>query len=71
MISFTYCEALRNHQEICIKHEYCKINLLDNTILKFEKYYLKSRLPVVIYADFEAINIKLQTSSPSNRQSYM
>ena len=42
----------------------------DNRILKFEKHHFKSRLPVAIYADFEAINIKLQTASPSNRQSY-
>ena len=42
----------------------------DNSILKFEKHHFKSRLPVVIYADFETINIKLQTASPPNRQSY-
>ena len=42
----------------------------DNRILKFEKHHFKSRLPVAIYADFDATNIKLQTASPSNRQSY-
>ena len=26
----------------------------NNTILNFEKHHFKSRLPVVIYADFEA-----------------
>ena len=39
----------------------------DNRILKFEEHHFKSRSPVAIYADFEAINIKLQTASPSNR----
>ena len=43
---------------------------LADDILKFEKHHFKSRLPVVIYADFEAINIQLQTASPSNKQSY-
>ena len=42
----------------------------DNRILKFKKYHFKSPLPVAIYADFEAANIKLQTASPSNRQSH-
>ena len=42
----------------------------NNRILKFEKHHFKSHLPIATYADFEAINIKLQTASPSNRQSY-
>ena len=42
----------------------------DNRTLKFEKHHFKSRLSVAIYDDFEAINIKLQTASPSNTQSY-
>ena len=69
-IIFTSVETLRNHQEICIKHNYFKVKMPENRILKFEKHHFKSRLPVAIYADFEAKNIKLKTASPSNRQSY-
>ena len=73
---FTTPEALQNHQEICVKHKYCKVKMpIENKtgeipILKFEKHHFKSRLPVVIYADFEALNLKLQTVKPSDKQSY-
>ena len=70
MVSLTSLEALRNHQEICIKHNYCKVEMPNNSMLKFEKHHFKSRLPVAIYGDFEAINMKLYTASPSNKQSY-
>ena len=64
-------EALQNHQEICFKHNYCKVKMPPkNSVLKFEKHHFKSRLPVVIYADFEALNLKLQTDEQSDNQSY-
>ena len=40
----------------------------DNAILKFEKHHFKSRLPIAIYADIEATNLKIQT--PSNDAPY-
>ena len=70
MINFTSSETLTNYQEICIKRDYCKVKMPINSVLKFEKHHFTSRLPVVIYADFEATNIKLQTASPSNKRSY-
>ena len=42
----------------------------DNAILKFEKHHFKSRLPITIYADFEATNLKIQTAQPSNEAPY-
>ena len=42
----------------------------DNAILKFEKHHFKSRLPIAIYADFEATNLKIQTAQPSNDAPY-
>ena len=79
---FTSSDALKNHEEICINHNYCKVKVPNNNsrktksasadaILKFEKHHFKSRLPVVIYADFEAMNIKLQTASPSDKQAFI
>ena len=42
-----------------------------NVILKFEKHHFKSCLPVAIHADFEAMNINLQTASLSDKQPYI
>ena len=42
----------------------------DNAILKSEKYHFKSRLPIAIYADFEATNLKIQTAQSSNDAPY-
>ena len=43
----------------------------SNAILKFEKHHFKSRSSVVMYAYIEAINIKFQTASPSDKQPYI
>ena len=67
---FSTPDALRNHQKIFLKHNYCKVKIPDRKTIKFDKYYFKSRLPIVIYADFESMNKKLSTSSPSDSQSY-
>ena len=70
MIRFTILEAFRNHQEICLQHDYCKVKIPTEKTLKFNKHHFKSRLPIVIYADFESMNLKLHTVKSSTRQSY-
>ena len=70
MSCFTTSEAFRNHQEICLQHDYCKVKTSTGKTLKFIKAHFKSRLPVVIYADFESMNIKLHTVKSSDSQSY-
>ena len=67
---FTSVEALTNHQSICLNHKFCKVKMPDNAIIKFEKHHFKSRLPIAIYADFEATNLKIQTAQPSNEVPY-
>ena len=57
MQTFTTEQALTNHQEYCINHAYCKIKLEDNKQLSFNKPHFNTRLPVVLYADFEALSI--------------
>ena len=61
MTCFTTSEAFKKHQEICLQHEYCKVKVPTEKTLKFNKAHFKSRLPVVIYADFESANLKLDT----------
>ena len=70
LMIFSKLDAFRNHQEICIKHNYCKVMIPGRKTIKFDKNYFKSRLLVVIYADFESMNKKLSMSSPSDSRSY-
>ena len=67
---FSNQQALTNHQNICLNHNFCKVNLPKETTLSFNKHHYKSRLPIAIYADFEASNIKIQTCQPSNEAPY-
>ena len=67
---FSHQQALTNHQSICLNHNFCKVNLPKETTLSFNKHHFKSRLPIVIYADFEATNLKIQTAQPSNDAPY-
>ena len=53
-------QALENHQEKCLNNKFCKTIMPKlETKIKFTKYEYKSRLPVVIYCDFEATNKKV------------
>ena len=68
---FSNQQALTNHQSICLNHNFCKVNLpKETTTLSFNKHHFKSRLPIAIYADFEATNLKIQTVQPSNEAPY-
>jgi hypothetical protein len=64
--------ALQKHMEYCKNHNACKIIMPteDNKKLKFNSHYMKSRLPFVIYADFETINVPIQSATPNSEKSY-
>ena len=70
MTYFTTSEAFKKHQEICLQHEYCKVKVPTEKTLKFNKAHFKSCLPVVIYADFESMNLKLHTVKSPNDKPY-
>src|SRR5438093_1117046 len=65
-------EALENHMKTCKKHKECRIVMPDetNNKLKFMKYVMKSRLPFMGVADFEALNVPIQSASPNDKKSY-
>ena len=68
---FSNHQALTNHQSICLNHNFCKVILPNKTTtLSFNKYHFKSLLPIAIYADFEATNLKIQTAQPSINAPY-
>jgi hypothetical protein len=58
MNCFERKSTFKEHQLRCQEHDFCKITIPFNTILKFTKYNIRNRIPFVIYGDFEAINIK-------------
>ena len=64
--------ALKNHQDKCLNHASCKVIMPDNKSnkLKFTKHHLKIKLPIIIYADFEAINKRISTASNIDTSSY-
>ena len=65
-------QALENHKIRCLSNETCvtKMPKENKNILEFKNHHYKSRLPVAIYADFEAINKKIQTNQPNPESSY-
>ena len=65
-------DTLEKHQTICYNNEYCKTIMPEpgKNILKFNNHHFKNRLPFVIYCDFEAYNIPLQTCDPNPNESY-
>ena len=65
-------KALDNHKIKCLSNEPCvtKMPKEGENILEFKNHNFKSRLPVAIYADFEALNKKIQTAQPNPKSSY-
>ena len=59
MNAFEREETLKKHKEKCEVHDYCNVTMpaFSNAVLKFKNYNFKNRVPFVIYADFESINI--------------
>ena len=57
---YTTQQALNNHQKDCEKESVARINIPGpGTLLKFKKHQYVSKLPFVIYADFETANMKV------------
>ncbi|XP_053380054.1 uncharacterized protein LOC123531918 [Mercenaria mercenaria] len=64
--------SLQEHQQYCSRHEAQRIELPipgENDILEFKDYEKTLKVPFVIYADFETINMKLHTCAPNHKHS--
>ena len=66
-------ETLMKHKKICYDNEHCKIIMPNpgKNILEFNNHHFKNRLPFVIYCDFEAYNIPIQSCTLDPNQSYI
>jgi hypothetical protein len=65
-------ETLERHKELCLNQKHCNLILpdKDKNILEFTKHEYCSKLPVIIYCDFEGSNIPLEISQSDPSQSY-
>ena len=68
--SYTTENALENHYKSCEKNEPMKYKMPTGEWVKckFKNHHFKNKLPFVGYADFEAINIKLNHLDPELRK---
>ena len=70
---FSSERVLNNHKENCIQvngQQAIKMPDKDNNILKFNNFHKQQPVPLVIYADFEAITEKIQGCQQNNESSY-
>ncbi|CAG2200881.1 unnamed protein product [Mytilus edulis] len=66
-------ETLIKHKKICYDNEHCKTIMPKpgKNILEFNNHHFKNKLPFVIYCDFEAYNIPMQSCTPDPNKSYI
>ncbi len=66
-------ETLIKHKKICYDNKHCKTIMPKpgKNILKFNNHHFKNKLPFVIYSDFEAYNIPIQSCTPDPNKSYI
>ena len=72
MYSYESLDSLKKHEEKCLSNSPVTIKMPseEKNILKFRNYLYKIRNPVVVYGDFETINVPIHTSSPNPQSSY-
>ena len=66
-------KSLQNHVPYCSIHGPQKVELPmagKNDTLEFSDFEEQLRVPLVIYADFETLNIKVQTNTPNPELSH-
>ncbi|CAC5393090.1 unnamed protein product [Mytilus coruscus] len=65
-------ETLENTKKICYDYEPCRTIMPEpgKNIVEFNNHHFKNRLPFVIYCDFEACNIPMQSCTPDPDKSY-
>ena len=69
--SFPKQESLDKHEEYCKDKSAVKINMPSKgSKLKFKNYHHSMRVPFVIYADFECITEKIESSMEDNDHSW-
>ena len=64
-------ELLRVHKPHCCKHgpQLIKLSNEDNATLFFKDYHKQLKVPFVIYADFESVTTKINSTKPNPEKS--
>jgi len=69
--SFTTEEVLKKHNEYCPKNGAVKITLpKKGKILEFNNFNRSTKVPVVVYADFECMTKRIQSCQPDLDNSF-
>ena len=69
--SFKTKESLDKHKEYCYNNECIKTIMPEpGTYLSFKNFLHSEKVPFAVYADFEALNIKINTCEPDSNKSY-
>ncbi len=65
-------DLLQDHQPNCSQHGPQRIQLPDeeNTSLYFKDYYKQLKVPFAIYADFESLTTKIDSTQPNPQKSF-
>ena len=71
--SFRTDNVLKKHEKLCIKHDYCHIEMPteDNNTIKYSHGEKSLKVPWLIYVDFECLLIKLQSCQNNTNDSYI
>jgi hypothetical protein len=67
--SFTCVSALKTHEQYCKNHCMAHIDISKDPV-QFKNHHRIMRVPFVIYADFEAFSVKIDTCQPNANKSY-
>ena len=64
-------DRLAEHLESCRTHDAVKVVMpKEGSTLKFKHFFKSMRVPFIVYADFESLTQKLDTSQPNPESSY-
>ena len=70
--SYRTLNALKNHEKLCENHDYCNVKMPNEDSKYISSTLGKNslRMPVVVYADFECLLVKINSCEKNPNMSY-
>ena len=70
--SYRTLNALKNHEKLCENHDYCNVRMPneDNKYISSTFGKKSLRMPIVVYADFEYLLVKIDSCQKNSNMSY-
>ena len=70
--SYRTLNALKNHEKLCENHDYCNVKMPndDNKYISSTSGKNSLRMPIVVYADFECLLVKIDSCDKNPNMSY-